>query len=102
MVVPNAQAVQKVAHRAARGEHHVAALVEPAHVMSERALAQAADAPPDYLRQVRMIEGDERNATTLRHAPGAPRRVKGITHFDEVRLERIKQRRQRRVLSGSR
>jgi hypothetical protein len=61
--------------------------------MPERALAHAADAPADDLRKIRVIEGCERNAAALRHAPCAPGRMKSITDLDEVRLECVQKRR---------
>jgi hypothetical protein len=48
----HAKVIQERAHRAARREHDIAALIEPAYVIAERALADSADAAADDLRQV--------------------------------------------------
>src|ERR1700733_6236230 len=77
--VPHAHAVEEVAHRAARREHDIASLIAPANIMSQRALAQGADAPPHDLRQIGMIEGDQRYATALCDPCCAPRRTERVT-----------------------
>src|SRR6185437_6637348 len=63
-----------------------------AQVAADDRLGERAEAAPaGELRQVAVIEGRERDAASLRHAPRAPRRVERITDLDETRLERVQQ-----------
>jgi hypothetical protein len=86
------QVLQVRTHQAAGREHHVEALVQPAHVAADRRFREdAAEAPADDLRQVRVVERRERDAAAPRHLPGAPRGMKRVPGLEQRRLQRLEQ-----------
>src|SRR6185437_17052491 len=88
--VMHAESIEQIAHQPARRKYHIEALVQPAHVASERPLAHpAANAAADDPRQVGVIERREWNAAAARDPPGDPRRMEGVAGLDQVRLQRV-------------
>ena len=87
--VPDADAVQVVAHVAAGREHLLAAFVRELHVPLDESLHGVAEPPARELRKIRMVEGDERNAAAIRDIRRRPRRMECVADLDEVGLERV-------------
>ncbi len=67
--VIDTETVQVFAHQPARREHYIEALVQPADVAADSRLAETSHAAADELRQVRVIEGDDRNTAAARDDP---------------------------------
>ncbi len=87
--VRHADAVQVLAHVAARRQHLLALLVREPDVPLDEALHGVAQATAGELGEVRVIEADQWNAATARHAGRRPGGMKGIADFDEIRFERL-------------
>ena len=87
--VTHADGVQVLHHVAAGREHLRAAFVSELHVVLDELPRRAAEAPLRELREVRVIERDQRNAASIRDARGGPRRMECVADLDEIRLERV-------------
>src|SRR5438270_14006263 len=72
--MPHSKPIQVFTHQPTGREDYVEPLVQPTDVAADGPLAQAANSASHELREIRVIERSERDASATRDNPCAPRR----------------------------
>src|SRR6185312_1578946 len=86
--VRHTHAVQQLAHEAARREYNVESGIQPTQIATKRALGEtAAEAAPQYLWQIGVIERCDRNAALACNLTCRPGRLEGVARLDEARTQ---------------